>query len=40
MQANAPAIMPCSGRIPIAIAKPIAIGMAVIATINPALKSL
>ena len=39
-QAKAPAIMPCSGRIPMAIAKPIAIGMAVMATIKPALKSL
>ena len=38
-QANAPAIIPCSGLIPIAIAKPIAMGIAVIATISPALKS-
>ena len=38
-QATAPAMMPCSGRIPMAIAKPIAIGMAVRATMRPALKS-
>jgi hypothetical protein len=32
-------MIPCSGRSPIAIANPIAIGIAVNATTNPALKS-
>jgi len=32
-------MMPCSGRRPIAMANPIAIGIAVMATISPALKS-
>ena len=39
MPATAPPTMPCSGRSPLAMANPIASGIATMATISPAVKS-